>query len=181
MKKIFIMLLVSMLISNYTPINAAYEEPVSFTESNNYLGSVEFDINENGTKYLITANGEVVEIVCEEAQSTYANAGLRVKNKKYTVNFGAVSFSFQISTKAEQVDDETWYTRFTNVEALSVSGPLVSTQELKQSIITEKETASMPAKAEAYGKYTVTGLGASTVGVVIKIKNAKVTLETYGS
>jgi len=181
-KKIFIFFLFTLILINFTPINAKNDTDISLADYHNYLGTVEFDINETGTKTFISTEGELIEITCEEeSYSTFSNAGLTVTRKRYTVSKGAISFTFRISTKATQYDEETWYTYFTDVEALDVSGFQVVTQNLGDSIIQKYETATSPARAEAYGDYSLVPVGMSTIGVIIKIKNATVDLDAYGS
>ncbi|MBQ6817352.1 MAG: hypothetical protein IJO27_02880 [Bacilli bacterium] len=179
-KKIAILVFLLMVIGKSTVINASYVESEQLTNMTNYLGTVEFNINENGTKTFVSLDGEIIEICCEEIYTTYSNAGLTVTNKKYTVKKGSASFTFRITTKAIQYDEDTWYTQFRNVEAMDVSGATVATTAKYERIIRQEETATLPAKASVSADYTSL-LGDSTIGVEISIKNAIVTLDTFGS
>lgn len=63
---------------------------------------------------------------------------------------------------------------------MDVSGATVATTAKYERIIRQEETATLPAKASASADYTSL-LGGSTIGVEISIKNAIVTLDTFGS
>ena len=167
--RVFTLLLVMFLCIGYF-------NPTLANINSNKGWSLEFNLTENGEKTVTLEDGTLITVSIEDISPSKTRAGLTVTGKKVSVTSGNVTISAKFDSKSFQIDNS-YYTEILNVYGETFIGQFVKLEEISSEIVRKKETAFYPANFTVTAKYQNEIVSHITKGMLVEIKNAKVTVK----